>query len=62
VVSPTGTRSVSEDRDGWLVGGGLERILTDHISARLEYRYFDLGEGGGRYERHHLLTGITYRF
>jgi len=62
VVAPTGTTRISENRDGWLVGGGLERRLTDRISARIEYRYLDLSDGDGRFERHHLLTGITWRF
>jgi outer membrane immunogenic protein len=62
VTSPTGTASVSENRDGWLLGGGVERKLTDHVSARMEYRYADLSEGDHRYDRHQVLTGITYRF
>lgn len=62
VVSPTGTLNASENRDGWLVGGGVERMVTDHISARVEYRYADLSDGDGKYDRHQVLTGITYRF
>jgi len=61
VVAPTGTPRISENRDGWLVGGGLERRFTDRISARIEYRYLDLSDGDGRFERHQLLTGITWR-
>ncbi|MBC9032473.1 porin family protein [Sphingomonas sp. JC676] len=62
VVSATGTSNVSEDRNGWLVGGGLERMVTDHVSARVEYRYADLSDGEGKYDRHQVMTGITYRF
>jgi len=62
LVSPTGTISASDNRDGWLIGGGVERKLTDHVSARMEYRYADLSEGDHRYDRHQVLTGITYRF
>ena len=62
LTSASGTTSASEDRDGWLVGGGVERLITDHVSARLEYRYADLSNGDGKYDRHQVLTGITYRF
>jgi outer membrane immunogenic protein len=52
----------SDDRDGWTLGGGVERKLTDKISARIEYRYADFSEGNGRFDRHQILTGIAYRF
>ncbi|MCW1383685.1 porin family protein [Novosphingobium sp. KCTC 2891] len=52
----------SEDRDGWHVGGGVERMVTDHISARLEYRYTDLSNGDGKFDRHQVLAGAAYRF
>ena len=29
---------------GWTAGGGLEYAVTDTISARIEYRYTDLGD------------------
>lgn len=61
-VQPNGTRSASENRSGWLVGGGVERMVTDHVSARLEYRFSDLSDGDGVHDRHQVLTGITYRF
>jgi outer membrane immunogenic protein len=36
---------------GWTLGGGLEYAVTDEVSARIEYRYTDLGksdvEAGG---------------
>ncbi len=62
VQDAAGLRSVSADRDGWLVGGGVERAISDNVSARLEYRYSDLGEGDGRFDRHQALFGISYRF
>ena len=54
--------SASDNRDGWLVGAGVERQLTRHASARLEYRYSDLSDRGDGYDRNRLLAGITYRF
>jgi outer membrane immunogenic protein len=57
-----GFRSASENRDGWLVGGGVEQALSDNVSARVEYRYSDLGDSNGKYDRHQALFGIAYRF
>lgn len=54
--------SVSEGRDGWMVGGGLERMVTDKISTRLEYRYTDFSNGDGKFDRHQVLFGVAYRF
>lgn len=56
------TTRASENLDGWLVGAGVERTVTDNISARLEYRYTDLGNNGGQYDRHQALIGISYNF
>ena len=54
--------TASEDRDGWLVGAGVERVIIPHVSARIEYRYADLSEGDGKYDRHQVLTGVAWRF
>lgn len=48
--------------DGWSIGGGVERAVTDRISARVEYRYSDLGGSGTKFERHQALLGIAYHF
>ena len=48
--------------DGWMVGGGVERAVTDSITLRAEYRYSDLSGGDGRFDRHQGLLGIAYRF
>jgi len=60
----TGSKTVSStaNLDGWTIGGGAERIITDHLSARLEYKYADLGEGSDKFDRHQVLVGAAYRF
>jgi outer membrane immunogenic protein len=47
--------------DGWGVGGGVERFVTDKVSARVEYRYSDLSNGG-KFDRHQALVGVAYHF
>lgn len=62
ITDSVGAHSETGNQDGWLVGGGVEHQLMDHVSARMEYRYSDLGEGAGTYDRHRVLAGISYRF
>lgn len=52
----------SDNRDGWLVGGGAEYGISPNVRARLEYRYSDLGSDGRDSERHETLVGISYKF
>jgi outer membrane immunogenic protein len=62
LANDTGVVTTSDNLDGWIVGGGVERTLTDDISARLEYRYTDLGSDGGEFDQHQALVGISYNF
>lgn len=62
LTAPTGTVNAAENRDGWLAGAGIERAIIPHVSARLEYRYTDLSEGDGKFDRHQALLGVAYRF
>ncbi|WP_420145194.1 outer membrane protein [Sphingobium sp.] len=58
----TATRYGKDNFDGWSVGGGVERMLTDKVSARVEYRYSDLGGGDAKFQRHQALVGVAYHF
>jgi len=62
LISTSGQVRESDNLDGWQVGGGVEYALTNHISARAEYRYSDLGQNGGQFDRHQGLFGISYNF
>jgi outer membrane immunogenic protein len=57
-VTTTGKKTF----DGWFVGGGVERKLTDNVSARVEYRFNDIGSDNAKYQRHQALVGVAYRF
>lgn len=63
----------SDWQTGWTLGGGIEHAFTPNISARIEYRYTDLGTtnftsilGGGsdRTEVTHsaVRAGLSYKF
>ncbi|SEQ85904.1 outer membrane immunogenic protein [Faunimonas pinastri] len=56
---------------GWTVGGGVEAMVTDHILARVEYRYTDYAKqdvtvsgvrGHGDADTNSVLAGIAYKF
>ena len=62
---------VSSNRDGWTVGAGYERYLTQKVSARVEYNYTGLGSEAlpttnvARsldYNRHAVTAGLNFRF
>ena len=60
--TPISVARRTEGLDGWLLGVGFETAITDRITARVEYRYNDVGQAAGRYERHQTLVGASYRF
>ena len=43
---PTGLTGVRETNAGWTAGGGVEAAITQNLTAKLEYRYVDLGDVG----------------
>jgi outer membrane immunogenic protein len=43
IASPATTASASKTSAGWTIGAGFEYGLTQNISAKAEYLYFDLG-------------------
>jgi high affinity Mn2+ porin len=59
-------------RFGWTVGGGIDRALDRHWSARLEYLYTSLGPSGwgfaaparldSQFDVHRFRVGLNYRF
>lgn len=53
---------LSENFDGWLVGGGVEYLFYKNLSARAEYRYLDLNQDGLDLERNQAFVGVSYRF
>ncbi|MDC8753965.1 outer membrane beta-barrel protein [Erythrobacter sp. sf7] len=57
-----GPHQASDNLDGWLVGGGVERAITDNISARVEYRFSDFGNNGGQWDQHQALADVIYNF
>ena len=53
---------VSTSLDGWHAGAGVEYAVSQHINARVEYRYTDVGGSGSNYQRQQALVGVAYRF
>jgi outer membrane immunogenic protein len=43
-TSNTPVNGSSETLVGWTAGAGMEFALTNHVSAKAEYMYFDLGK------------------
>lgn len=73
-IDPTDFVSVSKNRGGWTLGGGLEYGLTPNWSVKAEYLYMDfsnvsvtnLDAGNETYtfndKVHTLKVGVNYRF
>jgi outer membrane immunogenic protein len=61
--------------DGWRVGAGVERAISDHSFAKVEYRYSNYNKGHISYldgatssdfdvdtDRHQVVASVGYRF
>lgn len=53
------TVSASTDEDGYRVGAGVEHKFSDTMTAKVEYRYSDYGDG---FNRNQVVAGIGFRF
>lgn len=66
---------VSTNRDGWSLGAGVEQMLTENVSARVEYRYTKFNsfssdalnaavgdDASVRVNRNRVMAGVNYRF
>lgn len=63
--------SDSNTHIGYTVGGGVEGLITENVTARLEYRYTDYGSEdytlnnstfSGGYDEHSVRAGIGLKF
>jgi len=68
--------SENKTKWGWTIGAGVDYALTDDLSARVEYRYTDLGKVDldilddadhpatveTKYEFHAVRAGLSWRF
>ncbi|MFN7400693.1 MAG: outer membrane protein, partial [Sandaracinobacter sp.] len=65
-----GPNTTPRNRYGWTVGGGVEQMLTQNVSARVEYRYSDFNSFNGNLsgvafsanpDRHQVMAGVNFR-
>jgi outer membrane immunogenic protein len=68
-----GFTSYSDVRNGWTAGVGLEHMLTNNLSARIEYRYTDFGRADfgntainstdrSNVDQHAVRAGLSLKF
>ena len=73
VVGPAISATFTDIRHGWTLGGGVERAVTNNLTARLEYRYTDLGDydvsnsvlsalDNSDVTIHAIRAGVSYKF
>lgn len=66
-----GVDRASANRDGWTLGGGFEQMVTQNVSARVEYRHTKFNSftvdgiddsASARFNRDRVMVGVNYRF
>jgi len=71
IRSESGAISNSDTLHGWTIGGGMERSISNNMTARLEYRYTDLGatsdNDAGLKDKtdiatHAIRAGVSFKF
>jgi outer membrane immunogenic protein len=69
VEASDATSSDSGTAVGWTAGAGIETALTDNVTARVEYRYTDLGSdaisldsGDVGVASHGVMVGLGFKF
>jgi outer membrane immunogenic protein len=72
-VAGIGTANTTFTHGGWTAGGGIEAAVTENLSARVEYLYFDTGNINvaqvgaplvtvtGRLQDNLVRAGVNYR-
>ena len=71
-VSATSGASQNATRVGWVIGGGIEKMLSQNWTAKIEYQYLDWGSytflsGSGfdtnvRLHDNTVRIGLNYKF
>jgi len=67
-TSVAGLGSSNETKAGWTVGAGIEAAIAGRWTAKVEYLYVDLGNGGSvlgsdaNFKANIVRAGLNYRF
>ena len=67
-TSIAGVGDATDSKVGWTVGGGLEAAIAGPWTAKIEYLYVDLGNGGSiagsdaSFHTNIIRAGLNYRF
>jgi outer membrane immunogenic protein len=65
------TQNISDNRSGYTVGAGIEYGMTENLSAKLEYDFYDFGSTNYAFvqtpvsvssQLHAITVGLNYRF